>query len=160
MVRLGCMQALSSFSCHTISFQVAAKSVRVSVSCRLVIWICTFLFVYIIVNGLLTFAESCLCFYIRRFQIFKLKKLSIFAWLIFVFLVHCVSFVKHQSSRQFFGKNESIKPFFSGFFSSKFWNLPALEFAYFGKEKKNTDYDCFNGNGPTGKIPTKKEPIR
>ena len=73
VVKLGCMQALSSFSCHTITFQVAAKSVPVSVSCRLVIWVCTFLFVYIIVNGLLTFAESCLCFYIRRFQIFKLK---------------------------------------------------------------------------------------
>ena len=32
--------------------------------------------------------------------------------------------------------------------------LPAFE------NKKNTSYDHFHGNGPYGKIPTKKEPIR
>ena len=34
-------------------------------------------------------------------------------------------------------------------------NLPALE-----KEKKIRDLDRFRGNGPYGKIPTKKEAIR
>ena len=33
-------------------------------------------------------------------------------------------------------------------------NLPAFE------NKKYTAYDRFHGNGPYGKIPTKKEPIR
>ena len=28
------------------------------------------------------------------------------------------------------------------------------------KRKKNTAYDCFHGNGPNCKIPTKKEPIQ
>jgi len=35
-----------------------------------------------------------------------------------------------------------------------------FEFAGFLKQKKYTAYDCFHGNGPYGKILTKKEPIR
>ena len=34
------------------------------------------------------------------------------------------------------------------------FNLPTFE------NKKYAAYDCFHGNGPNGKIPTKKEPIR
>ena len=35
-----------------------------------------------------------------------------------------------------------------------------FEFAGFRKQKKYRAYDRFHGNGPYGKIPTKKEPIR
>ena len=79
-------------------------------------------------------------FLYQAFPDLQTKKLSIFAWLIFVFLVHCVSFVKHQSSRQFFVKNESINPgcFLFPFFRRNFgicrlWNLPTL-----AEEKKHS----------------------
>ena len=53
----------------------------------------------------------------------------------------------------FFAKNESIFRFYFRSFSCKFSNLPLVV-------KKYTAYDRFHGNGPYGKIPTKKGPIR
>ena len=41
----------------------------------------------------------------------------------------------------------------------KYWKLfPATLMAF--ENQNYVAYDCFYGNGPYGKIPTKKEPIR
>ena len=54
----------------------------------------------------------------------------------------------------FFVKNESIFRFSFRSFSYKIFKFAARP------KQKYTAYDRFRGNGPYGKIPTKKEPIR
>ena len=109
----------------------------------------TFLLLYKIVHGLPTFADAWFSFYIRRFQIFRIIK---FASWIFVFLVLILSFVKVNLLGSFFAKMRALTRFL--------FVVLVAKFAGFREQKKYRAYDRFHGNGPYGKIPTKKEPIR
>ena len=55
VVKLRRGQAFDSFTCHTVSFHVAEPEQCISMS-NLLVWVYTFLFVYIIIYSLMTFA--------------------------------------------------------------------------------------------------------
>ena len=82
-------------------------------------------------------------------------KLSIFAWLMFVILVHCVSFVEYQSFTQ-------LSIFYTVFFCELRMRVLTrflfVDFKFAGFLKLYTVYDY--ANDLYDEIPTKKEPIR
>ena len=96
-------------------------------------------------------------FNIRNFQIFRITK---FASQIVFYFVLIVSSVKYQSFRLFLCEGwEHLRVFFSQFWL-QILNLPALISKNICTAYDRFHDDCFHGNGPSGKIPTKKEPIR
>ena len=70
VVNLGRRWTFNFLVFHTISFNVAEKSVHISR--RLLVCVCTFLLIGKIVYGLLAFGNACFSFCIKSFQMFRI----------------------------------------------------------------------------------------
>ena len=121
----------------------SVEKTSADISSRLLICVFTLLFVYKIVYGLLTFADACLNFYIRRFQIFRrINSSSSMLWALYNISLHVVSLRRLKVFTRFLSV------------------VLAAIFKFAGSPKEKIVYDRFHGNGRYAKIPTKKEPNR